>query len=226
LSPKAERKGEAKRGGETAAAPRRARSPLTVPALFVGVAGVGCTGFLLASGASVTASTLLLVGASASLGLTLHLAWRSGRALVGEEDGEELRVATGRRRKELEREKQSLVKALKELEFDHEMRKISDGDYREIAATYRARALRVMRQLDEGGVDYRKLIEYDLQAHRAAAAAPAPPQRQTQTQTQTQTGTGTGTGAIGRLLCANCQTDNETDATFCKKCGKPIGGAP
>ena len=63
-------------------------------------------------------------------------------------------MVTGKRRKELEREKQSLLKALKELDFDHQMGKVSDKDFADISATYRARAIRVMRQLDEAGRDY------------------------------------------------------------------------
>ena len=38
-----------------------------------------------------------------------------------------------------------LLKALKELSFDHDMHKISTEDYEKIAAGYRARAVRVMR---------------------------------------------------------------------------------
>ena len=66
----------------------------------------------------------------------LALAWvawllgHAARALLREPLAKEVARATGRRRKELEREKQALLKALKELELDHEMGKVSDSDYR------------------------------------------------------------------------------------------------
>lgn len=117
---------------------------------------------LLMAGVAVVGVTLLLV-------LTFH-------SLVADPPPEATRRATGRRRKELEREKQSLLKALKELSFDHEMRKISDDDYRDVASAYRARAVRVMRQLDEAGGDFRKLVEQDAAARRIArGSGPQPP---------------------------------------------------
>jgi len=94
-------------------------------------------------------SVAFLVGATLAMGWVVWLAFRAAQALVKDapvrEAGE---VVTGGRRKELEREKQSLLKALKELDFDHQMGKVSDKDFNDISATYRARAIRVMRQLD------------------------------------------------------------------------------
>jgi hypothetical protein len=100
---------------------------------------------------------VFLVLAGATLVVSVWLLARAATALLQEPAAEEVRVATGRRRKELEREKQGLLKALKELQFDHEMHKISESDYGEIVAVYRARATRVMRQLDEAAAAYKKL---------------------------------------------------------------------
>jgi len=30
-------------------------------------------------------------------------------------------------------------------------------------------------------------------------------------------------GAAARVVCSGCETSNEFDATFCKKCGAPLG---
>ena len=113
-----------------------------------------------------SAATVFLIAAAATVVVTIWLLGRTAIALVSEPQAEEVKVATGRRRKELEREKSALLKAIKELGFDHEMRKISDDDFTEIGARYRARAVRIMRQLDET-IDFSVQLERDLAARQA-----------------------------------------------------------
>lgn len=67
----------------------------------------------------------------------------------------------GRRKRELEREKQLVLKAIKEVELDYQMRKIAERDYREMVERYRTRALRLMTEI-EAGDDFRSLIEKEL----------------------------------------------------------------
>ena len=89
--------------------------------------------------------------------------------------------------RELEREKQLVLKAIKEIEFDYQMRKIAERDYREMVERYRNRAMRLISEIEAGG-DFRGLIEKELKlrldlpvADRAAAtgrggaATSAPP---------------------------------------------------
>src|SRR5437870_59227 len=49
-------------------------------------------------------------------------------------------------RGELEKEKRTLLKAIKEAEFDHEMGKLSKADADSMIATYRARAIAVIKE--------------------------------------------------------------------------------
>ena len=178
---------------------------------------LACAGFLIFRGASFALSTAFLVVAAGLLAHTLLLAIRAARAILADEEHDELMVASGRRRKELEREKQILQRALKELRFDWERGKISDKDFEEISAAYRVRAIRVMRQLDESTVDVRAQIERAVAARRrhpgepgqvagAAKAAQGEPRAATK----------------GRLACPTCHTENERDATFCKSCAARI----
>ncbi|HEY2745273.1 MAG TPA: zinc ribbon domain-containing protein, partial [Polyangia bacterium] len=98
-----------------------------------------------------------------------------------------------------------LLKALKELDFDHQMGKVSDKDFADISATYRGRAIRVMRQLDDAGRDYETMIAADVAKRIGAAestAASAP-----------------STAVAPTDKCAKCGTRNDSDAEFCKKCG-------
>ena len=158
-------------------------------------------------------SVAFLVGATLAMGWVVWLAFRAAQALVKDapvrEAGE---VVTGGRRKELEREKQSLLKALKELDFDHQMGKVSDKDFADIGSTYRARAIRVMRQLDDAGRDYEAMIEKEV-AERAA--------RETGDR-QPATGNRQPTAAADPAKCGKCATKNDVDAEFCKKCGNKL----
>jgi hypothetical protein len=49
---------------------------------------------------------------------------------------------------ELEREKRSLLKAIKEIEFDRETGKLSAADAASLTAVYRARAIEVLRAIE------------------------------------------------------------------------------
>jgi len=184
-----------------------------------------CTVAIAAYGVLVTGrptgASLFLGVSGGMLVLCLLLLFRAGVSLFSEPPATEIAVATGRRRKELEREKTALLKALKELEFDHEMGKISDPDFVEIGGQYRARAIRVLRQLDDRTVDYARFVEEELARHKrgprpirgeaaAPVAAPAVVVEPIAVATEVATG------------CAGCGTVNDPDAVFCKKCARRL----
>lgn len=78
---------------------------------------------------------------------------RSARAAAGEGTGPEeegFELSAGRA-VELEKEKKLLLKAIKEVEFDREMGKMSEADAEEIARLYRARAIDILKELDGAG---------------------------------------------------------------------------
>ncbi len=54
---------------------------------------------------------------------------------------------------ELRDEKRALLTAIKEIEFDHQMGKMSDEDAAELTRYYRLRAIEVIKQLDRGDDD-------------------------------------------------------------------------
>ena len=85
---------------------------------------------------------------------------RALRPLVSPEDDRTAMVGQ-RTRVALEREKMLALRSIKELEFDRAMGKLSDADWHEMSGRLRARAARLMRQLDAGG-GYREQIERDL----------------------------------------------------------------
>jgi type VI protein secretion system component VasK len=61
---------------------------------------------------------------------------------------------------ELREDKRRILRAIKELEFDHAMGKLSDQDFKEIGDRYRLRAIEVLRALDQGGDLHPQLAEH------------------------------------------------------------------
>jgi len=127
---------------------------------------------------------------------------------LAHEAGSEPPPRTGRRLRELEREKQLVLKAIKEIELDYQMRKIADRDYREMVERYRTRAMRLISEI-EAGDDYRALIERELAMRLKLAGAPPP-----------VAAAGEPAPVAGPRTCAGCGVQNDEDAQFCKKCGQ------
>jgi hypothetical protein len=65
-------------------------------------------------------------------------------------DSEGFELTSGRVA-ELEREKRALLKAIKEVDFDREMGKMSEADAADITRVYRARAIDIIKELEGEG---------------------------------------------------------------------------
>ena len=138
--------------------------------------------FVLAALASATAAIFLiqargvtsvvlltiLMAAAALVGLA---ALRAVRPLVSPHED---RVVLGERTRDaLEREKSLTLRTIKELEFDRAMGKISAEDFLDMSGRLRARAARLIRQID-ARAGYREQVERDL-ADRLGTAKSATP---------------------------------------------------
>lgn len=64
---------------------------------------------------------------------------------------------------ELREEKQRVLRAIKELEFDHAMGKLSDEDFKQVGDGYRLRAIEVLRALDDGNGELHPLLREHLE---------------------------------------------------------------
>ena len=99
---------------------------------------------------------------------TVDLLWSAGAAL-GEGGGESIEIS-GLRQRELLSEKKSLIRAIKEIEFDRDLGKMSPEDAKEIMRFYRARAIEVIKELDgkdDAELSIAERIERDVQARLA-----------------------------------------------------------
>ncbi len=136
--------------------------PLLVPAAIV----VG-----LIQGAQ--AVLLLLIGAALVGVITLF--WNSLRTLLGEtplSGADAYAIAAPRAEEE---QKQAVLRALKDLEFERSVGKISDEDYAVLVTKYRAEAKRLLRVIEEEARPRRERVEWLVQERLIAAGlAPKP----------------------------------------------------
>ena len=151
----------------------------------------------------------LTIGAAGFAGAALY---RTLAPLVGRDLGLRPEGLTESMRAVLEREKLLVLRAIKELEFDRAMGKLSTKDFDEMSARLRGRAMSLMRQLDTDG-GYRELIERELKARISAPAARVPREKRTKT-------TAPVAAPVARA-CA-CGAANDGDAAFCKRCGSKL----
>ena len=159
--------------------------------------------------------------ATTALVLVVALLWGSVSSLAGETElSLDEALSYGAPSVE-EEQKLAVLRALKDLEFERSVGKISEDDYREFSARYRAEAKRLIARVDESLAETRKLAEdlaterlqrARLDSEKAETAAPEP-----STETKPK---------ITELSCTACMTTNDADARFCKHCGKTLNEAP
>lgn len=98
----------------------------------------------------LTAPAVFVCLAYLAVVATVYNLWRTGAAAVatGDEEADSTWARQTGALGELEREKRTLLKAIKEAEFDHQMGKLSQRDADEMIQGYRARAIEVLKEID------------------------------------------------------------------------------
>ncbi len=136
-----------------------------------------------------------------------------------------------RSRHATEREKALVMRSIKELEFDRAMGKLSPRDFDEMAGRLRARAIMLMKQLDDGGLAYREIVERELAARLSRSFRLQPegstlqPEGSTlQPEESTLQPEAAAPMAVAAEpgTCLSCRTANDADASFCKRCGAKL----
>ena len=105
--------------------------------------------------------------------------------------------------------------AIKDLETDHAMGKLSDADYGNLRAKYEGKALTILQQLDTAQVASRERLVQRVASPSGTCA---------------QCGTPITTGAkfcrvCGTSLapaCESCGAPTAAGASFCRQCGTPV----
>jgi len=169
----------------------------------------------------------------------------------GDDNDHDLRVQA---QSELEDRKRAAVRALRDVREEHAVGKLSDEDFRELEARYRGEARTVMQALDDLLGDHlaRAEAEFDTIAAEADAAhktahpeaqeaaskqdseapaakqAPAAtdePEEKPAVEREVDKAPTPEPLAATTITCSSCETVNDSDARFCKKCGAKMEGA-
>jgi hypothetical protein len=192
--------------------------PLQPWQLFTLAGLIGATGVVFMATPQGPVAIILLsvvIFTAAAVGVA---AWRTAAPLASSDEILAPQVLGGRTKAALEREKTLVLRAIKDLEFDHAMGKVSDRDFAEMEARLRSRATRLLAQLDAGAT-YQSAIEAEI-ARRVGpgetTASPVPlsvPSRAPEP------------SVAATRICGACQTTNDADARFCKGCGAQVSPA-
>jgi RNA polymerase subunit RPABC4/transcription elongation factor Spt4 len=97
---------------------------------------------------------------------------------------------------DLQRAKESSYSAIREIEFDYNMGKLSDEDYHELREKYRSQAISILKEIDEiGEEDIEEEVEREIASLRNVGEA---------------------------VSCPKCLTVNPLDSKFCGNCGTSL----
>ena len=153
------------------------------PLIFAGLCLVGIILILSVHGFRLSTSVVFLSMGWVSILGAGTLLWHSGLLIAaGEDVNDSSFELKSSRIQELTVEKNALLKAIKEIEFDHLMGKLSDADARQITNVYRNRAIVILKELDQvesedesnnkpsgAGLSVSERIERDLRARTELA---------------------------------------------------------
>lgn len=112
--------------------------------------------------------TAFIVLSGGALLFAVSFLWASLRALFGGggDEGVAHESQAMRKRSELLDEKEAVLKSLKDLEFERDVGKIADDDYKRLERELRVRAKQILKQLDDDVREHRvkakQLIEKEL----------------------------------------------------------------
>jgi RNA polymerase subunit RPABC4/transcription elongation factor Spt4 len=101
-------------------------------------------------------------------------------------------------------QRQAVLLALRDLDFDYQAGKVADEDYH----TLRAELLNEAAQVIQGQERQNEAIETLIQSRRKTRSNPQPPSK-------------AKSDKLAEKLCKNCQAPLHDGAMFCTKCGAP-----
>jgi ribosomal protein L40E len=170
------------------------------------LASIACA---LVVGFTYDLGTAILVLAGGLLLGVIAILWSSVRTLSGDapitlEEAVMLGAPSA-----TEEQKRAVLQALKDLEYERSVGKVSDADYEELRQRYREEGKRLLRAVDEDLAPLRAKANAYITERLGRSAGPAP----------------TESTAKTYRVCPSCQADNDVDAAFCKKCGGKIEAA-
>jgi hypothetical protein len=191
------------------------RSRPLLPVLFI-LAAIGL-GIFRGPGASI-----LALAGGAVLAFILFV-WSSLRTFFGDADLPlDVSLQWGVAMAEDE-QKHAILRAIKDLEFEYSLGRISDDDYQELSQRYRSDAKRILRTLDSNLRPSREKAEALFEEHLANLAQTSKPKKGSKKKKKASK---SETKASKTIACSACDTENDPDSKFCKQCGELMASKP
>lgn len=157
---------------------------------------------------------LLVLSGSVLLG-AVFLLWSSLERLSGESPLTiEEAIGLGAPTPEEER-KRAVLRALKDLDYERSVGKISEEDYAELSARYRSEAKRLLQTLDAELAPLRQEAEESLAKRLSLRDGKQAGSKAKRVRTKEP-------ASKGSPRCAACGTANDADARFCKQCAASL----
>jgi membrane protein implicated in regulation of membrane protease activity len=181
---------------------------------------------------------VLVLGGSVML-LAIFALWNSVRSMTGELAVDPLLIeAQNVVVSSRSREKERILRALKDLENERDLGKLDDDDFKSVSSRYREEAKALLRQMDEDIAPYRdkaealakKYMEENSDVITKAKTDPAAEfEGETSTDKDdnpdarikakaTRKAKADKREATDKLACPACGIKNDPDAKFCKSC--------
>jgi hypothetical protein len=177
-----------------------------------------------AAGYGQGAPAVVLVLAAGTLVAVIAIFWSSVRTLVGETplSGADA-YALGAPRAE-EEQKRAVLRALKDLEFERSVGKISEEDYQALVTKYRGEAKRLLKAIDEESAPERERVEKLVQERLAESGLTAKAEASEDGEEEQEAAPPAPKKKVEAKKAepkkAEAVKKTDPDATFCKKCGK------
>jgi hypothetical protein len=188
---------------------------MALSALF----GVAIAGYVLGG----TGLAVLAVGAVIML-LAILALWNSVRSLTGDLEIEPRMIeAQNVVVSSRSREKERILRALKDLENERDLGKLDEADFKEVSHRYREEAKALLRQMDEDIAPYREKAEALAKKFIADSAVASAPKVEVETKPEADFKEDPLKAVVAavpddKLECAACKVKNDPDAKFCKSC--------
>jgi rubrerythrin len=122
----------------------------------------------------------------------------------------------------LHSEKESLYNAIKELDFDYNMGKLSKEDYEELEKRYKVQALAVLREIDNiqsktDKLDLEQEIEKEIKAIRGSRFVD-----DEGIEKEILKARESKTNKASALICSKCGNEYKATDRFCSNCGARV----
>lgn len=117
-----------------------------------------------------------------------------------------------------EAQRDAAYAALADLDFDHSLGKLNEGDYRAVRARLLAQAVAALHGLDAAAADIESQVEALIRSRRAASQS----NDRAQNEQRSLTLRPSGRNAPAALYCVGCGATLRPNDRFCGKCATPV----